>query len=311
MGHKVEANILERKVFLLMFIFSFANVVMHYFRVFYLTYVHDHVRFSVFSMILSAYSFLLVPVLMFIAFYYICDRGFPERPASVVISLVAGSLVGTWIGGLVTSSILAEIRDFDFVSSLAYLPSQLESGIVRDVLFGLAAVASAWLVRKWDGMLSQAKSEWKFERPIAIILASIIYLTFGILTLCVAPILALLPLILGGTSIELSLVASFIVLVVINGLSQTIIGYSLYKGRRGGWILAFIVSLIGVAINVNSLTCFILEPLPSEIISLALIIVTGISFALNLILLGLLLPLSSRRYCGLINPQVPAEEHMS
>jgi len=127
----------------------------------------------------------------------------------------------------------------------------------------------------------------------------------------VAPILALLPLILGGTSIELLLVASFIVLVVINGLSQIIIGYSLYKGRRAGWILAFIVSLIGVAINVNSLTCLILESLPSEIISLALIIVTGISFALNLILLGLLLPLSSRRYCRIINPQTSAEESVS
>jgi len=262
-------------------------------------------------MILSAYSFLLIPVLMFIAFYYICGRGFPAKPASVIISVVAGSLVGTWIGGLVTSSILAEIRDFDFVSGLAYLSSQLEFGVVRDVLFALAAVASAWLVRRWDEMLFKAKSEWKHERPLTIILASIFYLAFGILTLYVAPILALLPLILDGTSIELLLVASFIVLVVINGLSQTIIGYSLYKGRNAGWILAFIVSLIGVTINVNSLTCFILEPLPSEITSLALIIVTGISFALNLILLGLLLPLSSRRYCRIINPQTSAKESVS
>lgn len=142
-------------------------------------------------------------------------------------------------------------------------------------------------------------------------MASIIYIAFGILTLCVAPILALLMLILGGTSVELLLVASFIFLAVISGLSQIITGYRLYKGRRAGWILAFIVSLIGVAINVNSLTCFILEPLPREIISLTLIIVTGISFALNLILLGLLLPSSSRRYCRIINPQMPAEEHMS
>lgn len=311
MGHQVEANVLEGKVFLLMFIFSFTSVVMHYFRVFYLIYVYDYVRFSIFSTILSAYSFLLIPVLMFIVLYYICGRRFPAKPASFIVSVVAGSLVGTWIGGLVSSGILAEIRDFDFVSGLTYLSSQLEFGVVRDVLFALAAVASAWLMSKWDEMLFQVESEWKFERPLAITLASIIYIAFGILTLCVAPILALLPLILGGTSIELLLVASVIVLVVINGLSQIIIGYSLYRGRRGGWILAFIVSLIGVAINVNSLTCFILEPLPSEIISVALIVVTGISFALNLMLLGLLLPLSSRRYCRIINPQVRTEEHLS
>ena len=307
MGHKVEANILEGKVFLLIFFFSFAGVVMYYFRVFYLIYVYDQVGYSIFSMILSAYSFLLIPVLMFIAFYYICGRGFPERPASVIISLVAGSLVGTWIGGLVTSGILAEIRDFDFVFGLAYLSSQLEFGVVRDVLFALAAVASAWLVRKWDEMLSQVKSELKLERPFTIILASIIYIAFGILTLCVAPILALLPLISGRTLIEVSLAASFVLLVVINGLSQIVIGYGLYQGRRGGWILAFIVSLIGVAVNVNSLTCFIIKPLPSEILDLALITVTVISFALNLILLGLLLPLISRRYCRIINPQTSKE----
>jgi len=147
-------------------------------------YVYDHVRFSVFSMILSAYSFLLIPVLMFIVFYYICSRELPERLASVIISLVTGSLVGTWIGGLVASGILAEITDFDLVSTLAFLSSQLEFGVVRDVLFALATVASAWLVRRWDEMLFKAKSEWKHEKPLTIILASIFYLAFGILTLC-------------------------------------------------------------------------------------------------------------------------------
>ena len=123
MDPRVEANILEGKVFLLMFIFSFASVVMRYFQVFYLAYVHDQVQFSIFSMILSAYSFLLIPVLMFIAFYHLCGRWFPAKPASVIISVVVGSLVGTWIGGLLASGTLAEIADFDLVSGLAFSSS--------------------------------------------------------------------------------------------------------------------------------------------------------------------------------------------
>jgi len=309
MERKFEPNVLEVKAFALMLFLAIARMIIYYLRsTLPLYFIPSSVGYGLFSVMITAYWFLLNPVLMFLAFYRVCGQNFPEKAGSSIVSFVAGSLAGQVIGGLIMSGVLSTTTEFGFISGLGILFSELEFGVGSDVLLALAAVASAWLVRKWDEMLLQAQPEWRFQRPFEISLASVLYVTFGILTLLVVPILGLFSLGLGRNPIDLWLTGGVVILLVISGLSQITIGYGVYKGKRWGWMVAFMISSIGLALNVILLTIFVLLPLPLEILGVAQIVATVISIVLDLIVIGLLLPFGSRQYCRMVNPRAVTQQ---
>jgi hypothetical protein len=245
---------------------------------------------------------------MFIVFYFVCGRNFPEKAASTLISFVGGNLTGRWIGGLITSGLLTlVISEVTFASGLTLLIRQLGYQVVYDVMLGFTAVAMAWLVRKWDEMLFKPESKWSFERPNAITAASIIYMIFGILTLCILPILFVYSNIISNY-FDLILIIAMGVLVFINGVTQLMIGRGIYMGRRWAWMAAFAISLISLAVDANLLIVFAAYTTTLGPIVMGLIVGTVISLLLSLIVVLLLLPLNSRIYCRMVNPRKGAEE---
>jgi MFS family permease len=311
MERNSESNLLEKRALILMFVFTFTSIAVTYLqnygtRLLVLSF-YSSATYAIFLMVFYVYPILLNPILMFIAFYRICGHNLPERAASTVVSLIAGSLLGALIGGLALSGLLSAISDIGLLSWLGILFSLLESRVVGDVLVALAAIASAWLIRKWDEMLPQPPPEWKFQRVTEISAASILYLIFGDLAFLIAPLLDLLPLGLTQNLNVPWVIASIIVLSVISGSIQAIIGYGVYTGKRWGWTAALIMSMIGLALNSILLGIFVLLPLQLDNQGVAQVIAAVVAIVLGLLVIGFLLPADSRRFCRMIDPAVSTD----
>ena len=293
-------QVFEGKVFLLIFLFSFEKIVLKYFSVFLPLFVDSATKMSIFHIILNGYSFLINSVLFFIVLYYFCGKILPEKPASTIISLFVGAFVGTLVGGLTASFLLTAIepKNFSFISGLSLLLGEMQYGIVSTVSFALVAICSAWLVTRWDEMLFQAGFERSMDKPFEIVLVSILYIIFGILALCLLPLIPMM----SYVSTDLSIIVSIIPLFLIDALGQLAIGFGIYNGKRWGWLAAFIGALIGIGFNIHTLTIYSLSfPLTNLPNSTALG-VTAIALILNLLVLAFLLSSNSRHYCRIINP---------
>jgi Na+/melibiose symporter-like transporter len=101
MEYGFESNIIERKAFLLMLAFGFASTGILVFQVgfqfYYFRSIASSAEFFVaFGVLINAYSFLVNPVLLFVAFYKVCGRNFSGKTASTLTYL--GSSVGGIVG---------------------------------------------------------------------------------------------------------------------------------------------------------------------------------------------------------------------
>jgi hypothetical protein len=300
MEGKFERNLFESKAFVLMLVFAFAGMAVLQLEVSAPLYLSPH-SFALFFYLVRGYSFLLNPVLLFIAFYRICGRNIPEKTASTAISLAAGSIVGSLVGCFVAGGALSMSTDIQFLSALEIGLNQLQLGTVAEVLLALAAVAWAAVVKRWDEMLLGSGQEWKIQRPFEISVATAIYVLSGILTLCVLPVLFLSS--FNMNLIDLSLIVGAVVLLIMSGIGQLIIGSGIYNGRRWGWAVGFVASLTGLALNVEVLFIYALAPATWDLITLIEVASATVSLFLNLIVMGLLLALNSRLYCRMVNPR--------
>ncbi len=293
-------QVFEGKAFLLIFLFSFEKIVLKYFSVLLPLFTESATKMSIFHMILNGYSFLINSVLFFIVLYYFCGKILPEKPASTIISLFVGAFVGTLVGGLTTSFLLTAIepKNFSFISGLSLLLGEMQYGIVSTVSFALVAICSAWLVTRWDEMLFQAGFERSMDKPFEIVFVSILYIIFGILALCLLP---LIP-IMSYVSTDLSIIVSIIPLFLIDALGQLAIGFGIYNGKRWGWLAAFIGALIGIGFNIHTLTIYSLSFPLTNFLNLTFLITAIAALILNLLVLAFLLSSNSRHYCRIINP---------
>ncbi len=290
----------ERKAFILIFLFSFEKILLNYFRTFLPLFIDSSTRTGIFNLIFSAYNFLINFIIFFIAFYYLCGKNIPEKPASTIISLSVGAFFGTWTGGLTGTFLLTSLKpeSFSFISGMPVLLGEIQYGLVYTVLFALVAICSAWLVRRWDEMLFQAGFERSMEKPFEIIFVSILYIIFGILTLCLLPLIS----ITGYASTDWSIAASIIPLFVIDALGQLAMGFGIYNGKRWGWIAAFIGALIGIGVNINMLIIYTFSSPLTNLFNLT-VLVMAVALILNLLVLTFLLSANSRHYCRLVNPR--------
>jgi hypothetical protein len=306
MEAKFERNPFESKALLLMILFGFAGMALLQFEnapSVYTFYTGSSTDYRNFSLVMYGYSYLLNPVLLFIAFYRVCDRNLPDKAASTIISLVFGTIVGMGIGWVSIGVLIALVTGYSFISTVGLTLNQLQSGMAINVLVALAAVAWAMVVRRWDEMLLGPGHEWTFDRPSEISVASTTYALSGILTLSVLPILLLLP--INTNQTYLAIFSGTVGLATISGISQLIIGHGLHNGHRWSWAAAFIASLIGLALNVEVLIIFVLGPTSLELMVLAEVASASVSLFLNLLVIGLLLRLNSRLYCRMIDIRAP------
>jgi hypothetical protein len=303
MEAKFGRNPFESKALLLMILFGFAGMALLQFEN--APSVYTAYSGSPFAFVLYGYSYLLNPVLLFIAFYRVCDRNLPEKAASTIISLVFGTIVGMGIGWLSIGVLIAWATGYSFISTVGLTLNQLQSAMAINVLVALAAVAWAMVVRRWDEMLLGPGHEWTFERPSKISLASTAYALSGILTLSVLPILFLLP--FNPNPTYLAIFSGTVGLATISGISQLIIGRGLHNGHRWSWAAAFIASLIGLVLNVEVLIILALGARSLELILLAEVASASVSLFLNLLVIGLLLRLNSRLYCRMIDIRTPRD----
>ncbi|MBS7616856.1 hypothetical protein KEJ45_06635 [Candidatus Bathyarchaeota archaeon] len=292
-----------------MLIFSFEKTLMYYLMTFLPFWINSVLAVSVFRIILSAYSFLVNFVLFFVAFYYACDRGIviQEKPAGTLISILVGGFVGTWIGGLTAPLLLPAlgVKDFSFTYGLSMLPSVMQQSLPSDTILAIAAMLSSWFVLKWDEKLMESGFKARAEAPPDIILVSVLYAVFGILSLCILPLLIFVPYI--GTELwSLWLIATLFPLVAVNAVSQIAVAVGLYKGKRWGWLTAFAASMISICFNAVSLTIYGFQPSSESFSTLVFLTVMIIALVLNIITIIFLLTSSSRHHCRIVNPTKPS-----
>lgn len=292
-----ERNLFESKALLLMILFGFAGMVLLQFEN--APSVYASYAGSPFSLVMYGYSYLVNPVLLFIAFYRIYDRNLPEKAASTIISVVLGTIAGVGIGWLSIGVLIAWVTGNSFISTVLLTLNQLQFGMATNVLVALSAVAWAMIVRRWDEMLLGPGHEWKVDRASGISVAGAAYTLSGILTLSVMPILFLLP--FNTNQIYLAIFSGTIGLATISGVCQLIIRRGLHNGHRWSWAAAFVASLIYVAINVEALIILALVSTSLEPIVLAEAASASVSLFLNLLVIGLLLRLNSRLYCRMVD----------
>ena len=305
MNYNQSGSFVESKVFLIMFIFSLEKILIDYCLQICLFIVFPHNSFLIgtLSIIVNVYSFLVNIILLFVIFYRYCGKVFPEKPAGTIISLIIGSFVGMWIGGLTATFLLVMInyRGLDFVSSISFLVNRMPYNLVTSILFALAAMFSAWLVKKWDDMLLQAGFK-EVEKPSEVLFVSVIYIVFGILSLCVLPLLSMSS-VITNASTNLIITINLIVLCLIGGAIQLAIGFGLYNGKRWGWLAAFIVSLLAASFNITTLMVYGFFTSLTNILNLIVTVITVISLVLNVLVIGFLIPSRVRYYCKMVNPK--------
>jgi hypothetical protein len=307
MEKRFEPKILENRAFVLMFLFGFAGIVIYYLEeILMVTLRFPTYHLQVLIIYLTqGYAYLLSPVILFISFYKLCGRNIPERMASTLISLVLGVLAGILSGGFVMSGVATLTLNISYAQALTRIPLQITYTLISPVLFALAAVALTFVVKRWDEMLTAPGVEWKFEkRPLEVSLASGIYIGCGILTLCVLPILFLSPFSFELDYLVLEL--GIIVLVVIAGIGQLIIGRGIYKGRRWAWMVALIGSLLSLALNIEVLAIFALAQVKWDLIERVEVVTSLISLFLGAAVLGLIFTHNSRVYCRMVDVHLQA-----
>jgi hypothetical protein len=303
MEAKFERNIFESKALLLTILFGFAGMALLQFEN--APSVNTPYNGSPFALVMYGYSYLLNPVLLFIALCRFYDRNLPAKAASTIISLVFGTIIGMVIGWLSIGVLIAWVTGYSFISTVGLTLNQLQSGMVINVLVALAAVAWAMVVRRWDEVLLGPGHEWAFYRPSEISVASVTYALSGILTLSVLPILFLLP--FNTNQTYLAILSGTVGLATISGISQLMIGRGLRNGHRWSWAAAFVASLIGLALNVEVLIILALGPTSLELGVLAEVASASVSLFLNLLVISLLLRLNSRLYCRMVDVQAPRD----
>ena len=303
MNQVFEQNFLERKTSLLMLTFGFASTAMNVFRISFQVYLSRTLAFnssSAFGLLMNEYSFLLSPVLLFIAFYKICGRTSSERFAGALISLILGVVLGAVLGLVLAGGILALTNLFGIVYSLTLFSQGLQSFVTASVLEAFSALAFAAAVRKWDEKLLTRYQELKVRRPLEISIAAGIFALSGILALCVMPFLIVYPYESG--SAHLDLIIATVALVAIGGFIELFVGYGIFKGSKWGWLVGFGASLVGLAFNAATLGILTFGGFNWNLTSVAEAVSAFLAICLELAVMGLLLSMKSRLYCRMVDP---------
>jgi hypothetical protein len=306
---RFDTRLFEARVFVVVLVFSIIAGVntglVPYINYWLIRAGHSAVDFATFNILETELRYLLSPVLFIIVLYVTCGGPLLNRIASVLTSLVLGSLIGYWIGGFgafVSMSQLGEAISNAWTFPLGSLPEYA----VGQVLVGFAVLAISDINIKWRAAL--AIQEHPSRRPGGLVLLAVFYVIFAILDALAIPLLAAYSALAGITSHA----ALIIILAVSFGLivsGQLVLAFGLYSGKKWGWILAVISSASTSLIIISALGALLISGgfVNTQLLTLSLFI----GLPISLTLLDYLLSLKVRQFFGFVNPIEQTQDRLA
>lgn len=298
-----SSRFIETRLFVVIMVFSIVSGVetafMPYLSILFSdTFGWSAVEFGYFSILLSSLQYLFSPILFFIVLYVTCGGPLLNRVASVLMSLVFGSLVGYPIGGFIGAVFVAV--QLQQAAALFYPISYLAQHVVGQTLMGFAVLAFSDINMRWRSAVSIG--ELQKSRPGGVTLLAALYVVFALLNTIVLPILGLYPSFVGVSprSAILVVVTLGVVFVMVIG-GQLVVAAGLYYGKKWGWITAVISSASSLVIDTYAL---VVLPVVGSFLGMLIPILLGAFFGLilSLAVLLYLLSINVRKFFGFVNP---------
>lgn len=296
-----DTRLIETRVFSVIMVFSIFSGLNAAFVPFLSFILYDKFGFSsvevgFVGILLNSLQYLLSPILFFVVLYVMCGGPLLNRIASVLTSLVFGSLVGYAIGSFI-GSILAGIQVGQ--PRALYFPLQyLPQHVVAQTLMGFAVLAFSDVNMRWRSAL--AVDELPRKRPEGVTLLAAFYVVFALLNLVAVPVRALYPSILGSFPLVGLIVLALSIVFVLVVAGQLIVAYGLYHGKKWGWIIALISSTSSLMIDIYALIALLV--LGGFGGTLMLMLLVSFGFMVSLAVLLYLLSTEVRKFFGFVNP---------
>lgn len=255
-------------------------------------------------MMLGFLYYVFNPILFFVALYLMCGGKVLPRIASILISLILGSLLGFWLGCLCGAPMLESQFTGAALGTLLSIVVGLPFLSFGKMIFGFAVLMFAETNSNWKAVLPMDKLQSK--RPFGVLVLSALYVIVGLLNILALPISVLYPLSLEFSLEKWLLLVIFVSTFVLGVAGQLLVAYGLYHGMKWGWVPALISAAGGLLIQIT----FLGVSLVSEVFREVPWIVPEslIGLVISLMVLFYLLSLETRKYFGFVNPPKPSTE---
>ncbi len=232
-------------------------------------------------------------VILFAIFFYICGQSIINRIGSTIVSTIIGDAVGFWTGYFTFAGLIISTGLIGEWNPLISVNSALAQGVISLLFIEFAAIACAYVVEEWDRRLEQIGFlSNNIRKPATVYVATIIYAVLGVLLL----VFSFIFVIYGRPFNEFIRLAPFILFdLLLRAGASIIVSYGLYVGKRWGWLIAFITSVLGTIATINLLMFYLVNALGTSAL------IASMALLLNLTLIVCLLSVSCRRYFRFLN----------
>ena len=233
-------------------------------------------------------------VILFAIFFYICSQNIINKIGSTIVSAIIGNAIGFWVGYFASASLIISTGLIEEWNPLIAVNSALGQGVISLLFIEFAAMACAYMIGEWDRRLEQIGFlSNDVRKPITVYVSTIIYAVLGVLLL----VFSFVFMIYGRPFNEFIRLSPFILFdLLLRATTLIIVSYGLYVGKRWGWLIALITSMLGAIAVINLLIFCLVNALGTSAL-----IAYSIALLLNLILIACLLSASSRRYFRFLN----------
>jgi len=300
-------RLIESRVFVVILVFSAVSGLNSAFAPYLSLLLYAKLGFSAvelgfFMILMSCLQFLISPILFFVVLYVTCGGPLLNRIASVLMSLIFGSLVGYPIGGFIGSIVVT--AQLEQLSALLLPLSSLPQHLVSQTLMGFAVLAFSDINLRWRSALPV--EELQKRRPVGVTLLAALYVVFALLNTVVAPVLTLYPSVVVSTRHGALAIILIGVAFGMVGLGQLVVAGGLYYGRKWGWFAAVISCATSLVMDASAFGNMVV--LGGFTIVLLLVLGSFVGFIINLAVLLYLLRVGVRKFFGLVNPPSPIQE---
>lgn len=301
-------ELFDSKVFAVTFVFSFVegfqSFLSSYLYLFLSRMGYTTAEMSLSFMMLGFLFYIFNPILFFIVLYLMCGGKVLPRIASILISLIFGSLLGFWLGCLCSAPVLESQFTETASGTLLNIAVGLPFIPFGKMIFGFAVLMFSEMNSNWKAVLPMEKLQSR--RPFGVLVLSALYVIVGLLNTFALPISVLYPFLLEFSLEKWLLLVVFVSTFVLGIVGQLLVAYGLYHGKKWGWVPALISSASGLLVQITLLLIALVFGGFKE----APWIIPGslIGLVISLIVLFYLLSLETRKYFGFVNPPQPSTE---
>jgi hypothetical protein len=256
-------------------------------------------EYSAMSLLLSGIFYIFNPILFFIVLYSYCGGPLLNRIASVLISIIFGSMLGYWIGYVGGTLVLTVFSEGSASNIFSNVIPFLTQYVIGQMLASFAVLAFSDLVPRWRDSLP---TELQATRPGGLVLLVTLYCIFALLNLLALPILSVYTLSTTQTPIQSLAFVLLISTLVLATVGQFVLAAGLYLGKKWAWVLAVISSGSGVFIDVTVMGALVVMNAAWPVGLIWLVFGTFIAFLISLAVLLYLLSVRVRLFFGFVNP---------